>query len=234
MGRRNQTNRLSGLVWLGLLFSSVVAADEANPTWELRFIEQEAGVEPYPISMLVNKDFLRIDDTGRGFILFDRQQQRIYSVNPAEKTLLLMEKHPLPSEVPEHLQLKTQVLKDAEMPNIQGIKPVHHRYSVAQQECYNAINAQGLLPDVLEVLQEYRQLKAGSQWQRLENTPVEQRNDCMLSNLIYHAAAPLQAGFPIVEWNEQGYKRMLQNYQPYTAKDSDWTQLPQGYTELRF
>ena len=54
------------------------------------FMEQEEGVEPFQTRMIVNKNFLRIDDgkSSNSFVLYDRVKKIVYSTSPDEQRIM--------------------------------------------------------------------------------------------------------------------------------------------------
>jgi len=66
-------------VLLVVLMIGLSACGGAKPTVELEFVEQESGVDPYNVRMLVNEHFLRIDEGegSEGFVLFDRAKREV-------------------------------------------------------------------------------------------------------------------------------------------------------------
>ena len=70
-----------------IVCSGVNAGVRGSVLW---YAEQEAGVEPYKVRYIINRDFMRSDegsDEG-GFVLLDRAEQQIYSVVPQNRTIL--------------------------------------------------------------------------------------------------------------------------------------------------
>jgi len=77
-----------------LLFVGCTQPDGEEPVTVtlLNFQEQEAGVEPYPLRVLVNKHFLRFDDgyDASDFMLMERDTQTIYSVSHEDQSILII------------------------------------------------------------------------------------------------------------------------------------------------
>jgi hypothetical protein len=193
----------------------LVACGKDKPLTQAIFIEQESGVEPYPVRMLLSDDFLRIDDGDAkdGFVLYDRNKKSIYSVTLEDKRALRIDNQALDLKKPDDIELEVKQLTDAEVPTIAGVQPVQYDYFVKDKLCLHVMAAEGLLSDLQAVLLEYRQVLAAEQAANMDKTPQEMLSDCFLSNEIFHAAERLQKGFPVAIWDEKGYRRVLQSYE---------------------
>lgn len=71
--------KLAFLMMLSVVMLSVLtscANKEQGDTLVL-FMEQESGVEPYQTRMIVNKNFVRVDDGdgAKSFVLYDRNKK---------------------------------------------------------------------------------------------------------------------------------------------------------------
>lgn len=205
-----------------------------NPGTVLYFEEAEMGVEPYGSRMLVNPDYLRLDDGHNegDFILYDRKERAIYSVAHAEKSILKISYHPVEIEPPYELKLVDDVREDASAPVIGSQKPEHHVYMVNSQRCFDAILVPGILDAEATALKEYLEVLAGEQARNLFKTPVEYQEPCMLSNLIFNAGAHLEHGFPIQESSNTGYSRYLVDYRKSVELAPDAFKLPGHYRQF--
>lgn len=216
---------------LVVLVTGLSACGGAKPTVELEFVEQEAGVDPYKVRMLVNEHFLRIDEGkgSEGFVLFDREKREVYSAGMMEDhRLLVVKETPFSEERPGDLVLNTEQKADDDVPPIAGVKPKHYVFAVNDKVCREAMIADRLLPDVVAVLREYRDVMVGQQYQSLMRMPADMRSDCQLSQLVFDANAVLDKGFPVLLWDESGYRRLLTHYRNVSDDDLKWTKLPDG------
>jgi hypothetical protein len=197
----------------------------------LYFEESERGVDPYGSRMLINADFLRLDDgmDGSDFILYDRNARVIYSVAHAEKNILRINHHPVEIEPPYELKLVDDLRKDGSAPLIGTGQPEHHVYMVNSQRCFDAVLVPGVLDEEAKALSEYLEVLAGEQARNLFKTPVEFQGPCMLSNLIFNAGKHLERGFPIQETSNTGYSRYLVDYRKGEGIDPGLFTLPADY-----
>lgn len=180
----------------------------------LEFLEQEEGIDPYRVRMLVTPEFLRMDEgkDNDNFLLFDRQAKTIYSVTQEDERILkiLHREGMLTQESTIDLGVRESSTKD--MPAFAGNKPQHLVFTVNEKICYEVIAVKNVLPEATQAMREYLLTLAGEQIVNLNKTPVEMRSDCMLANLIYEPVRHLEYGFPLREWDYKGYVRELVNY----------------------
>lgn len=217
-----------------LLGMMLVACGKDKPLTQAIFIEQESGVEPYPVRMLLSDDFLRIDDgdAKEGFVLYDRNKKSIYSVTLEDKRALRIDNQVLDLKKPDDIELEVRQLDDVEVPTIAGVQPVQYDYFVKGNPCLHVMAADGLLPDLQAVLVEYRQVLAAEQAANMDKTPQEMLSDCFLSNDVFHATDRLNKGFPVAIWDEKGYRRVLQSYESIDLDAEDLFEIPKGIEEF--
>lgn len=202
-----------------------------NPATILYFEEVEQGTDPYGSRMLINNDFLRLDDghDNSDFILYNRNERVIYSVAHGEQNIFQINYHPVEIEPPYELTLVDDVREDASAPMIGSEKPEHHVYMVNSQRCFDAVLVTGVLDEEARALGEYLEILAGEQARNLFKTPVEFQDPCMLSNLIFNAGKHLEHGFPIQEASNTGYARYLVDYRKGIETDPALFELPAHY-----
>ena len=220
-----------GLLWL----AGVLPALAQNvPAMVFHFVEQEPGIDPYPVRMIVTRDYLRIDDgvDGGDFLLFERGARRISTVNREDRTVLTL--HPAP-QTPDPAGRPTlgEAREDSsDMPSFQGRRPVYMRYLAGGKTCRQVVAVPGVYPEWVAAMREYLTVLADQQVLTLDHTPPEERSDCMLANVIYAPARHLAAGFPLREWDDRGRLRQLTGVTRQEV-DSALFELPQGLRRLR-
>ena len=197
----------------------------------LYFQEVEAGVDPYPVRVLVSPGFLRFDDgeEATGYVLFDRTSGNIYSVAHGERMIFVVLNRPVTIESPKPLELTQETLHDPDAPKIDGKTPTHYQLSTNGELCGDVVVVPGMLEEARLALVEYHQALAGEQAANLEKTPPEYRTDCMLSELIFAPARYLEHGFPIHQSGTDGYMRSLVNYEVDLAYQAALFELPADY-----
>jgi len=222
-----------------------------NKTWQeqnksvdalnLEFLEQEEGIDPYHVRMLVTPEFLRMDEgkDSDNFLLFDRQAKNIYSVTHHDKRILKIPHRENIIRQESTLDLGITENNVENMPVFAGKKPQHLTFTANKKTCYDVITVD-VLPEAVQAMREYLMTLAGEQIANLNKTPVEMRSDCMLANLIYEPVRHLDYGFPLREWDYKGYVRELVNFKTEAVKpdlfklDSSYTVLQLGDTGLDF
>lgn len=228
--------RMSWLI--ALLFSTVTltacSQSSSNGMTQAIFIEQEQGIDPYPVRMLVNKDFLRIDDSDAtdGFVLYDRKEKTIYSITTEDNRALKIDDKPITVKRPNDLSLSIQSKPNADVPSIAGQQPTQYDYLIKDQTCQHVMAVPELLDDLRQALIEYRQVLASEQAANLDKTPQSFLSECFLSNDIFHVEQRFEHGFPVAIWMDykgsNQYRRILQSYETIDADTQELFSLPDG------
>lgn len=230
------------LLILGVL--TACAQKEHGDTLVL-FVEQEDGVEPYQTRMIITKDFVRIDD-GEGdmdFVLFDRKNKLVQSVNASEKTIMAVHEKKLEEgqvfEPPfklTHAAKEMPAMKD--VPSIEGEKAKHFQLITNDEVCYNVIAVKGLMPHVVKALTEFHKHMATDSYVTFKNLPADMHDACDMTATTFKPGRQFEFGFPIQEWGKRNYSRSLIDYNVNYKVEPGLFILPQGYkrysvTELR-
>lgn len=217
---------------LSALGPATAAPDGAGTA--LYFEEQERGGEPAATRMLVTREFLRMDygQDSDDFILFDRKQPTIYSVNHADKTALVIK--PLKMTAKPSKPLTHRVEKDTQsLPAVDGKRVVHYELFTNQRRCYDLFAADGLLPDAVAALREYAQTMAGEQGATLAFTPVEMQDTCDVANHVFAPTRHLAHGFPVRLEDFAGKSRQLVNYEQGRVFSPSLFVVPETYRRYR-
>jgi len=190
----------------------------------LNFTEFEKDVEPYRTRVIVSDNFMRFDDGegDRNFILFDRQQNIIYSVNDDEETIMLLKEKSLEVKPPFDLKLAHKKVDSmTEAPSIDNKTPQHYQFLANGELCYEVIAVPGLLPQVVTAMQAFNRLIASDSATTFNNLPADLHNACDISMSTFAVGRHLEYGFPLQEWAPKGSGRSLidykENYQPDPA-----------------
>ena len=213
-----------------------VHADEAGVTANmLQYDEQEPGTDIYPLRILVTDSYLRIDDgqDEGDFILMDRGERRVYSIDHDEQTVLVLNYQAPESALPEDLVLSAVQAPDLAAPKIQGGQPVNHRYLANDELCLQTVTVPGLLDGAVTAMAEYAGILAARELQNLDQVPVAVKTPCYLARYVYAPAWHLQDGLPLQEWDAVGYRRSLVNFAATEEVPAALFRLPAGYEELR-
>ncbi len=216
---------------LSVICTGIGAAETATLLW---YAEQEPGVDPYQVRYIVSRDFMRSDegDNAGGFILLDRREKQIYNVMPHNRTILRIDGRGEPPQVPADLAIDIKRSVDDKAPRIAGKMPVTLELVANQQACYSAVVLPGHLEQAREALQEFAQALSIQQSRTLALTPQEYQTPCFLSRYLYATDFHLQQGIPLVDWNQQGHRRELIDYQTGVELDQTLFELPDGFTTI--
>ncbi len=220
--------------WAFLIPLFLTACAPTLPVIALFFSEKEQGGEPFQTRMLITPRYLRIDEGNDAgdYILFDRAQAAIYSVNRADKTILVITPLKIDLAPPKLFKHEMRVDKDS-YPDVGGKKVKHYRLMTNQARCYDVFAVQGLLAEALQALREYHQTLAGEQAAAMKHTPKEMQSACDLANHIFLPTRHLEQGFPIRQEDMAGNVRQLINYDEHYRSDQTLFRLPENFSHYR-
>lgn len=200
----------------------------------LLFEEQETGTGLYPVRMLVNDRYLRIDEGEYegDFLLYNRATRKISSVSHEEQSILIIEGTEAKVGRPD-FSIEVEVNDSGDIPAIAGIAPSRLTISVDGDNCFYAVVAPGLMEGAVKALIEYQMVLSQRQQAALNTMPTDRVTPCFLTRYVYGLALHLKAGFPLREWDDAGYLRVLMNFEEkYPAPEGIFS-LPVGYSELQ-
>ena len=200
----------------------------------LLFQETEPGVEPYATRVLVNEQFVRMDDgrDGSDYVLLDRQMQTVYSVSHANRSVLVVHSKPVTGEPPLPLTMDARRSELPDAPEIEGKRPVQYALLVNDQACSQVMAVPGLLEHGAQGLREFRRALAGQHAENLPKTPVAMLDPCFVAYHVYAPVRHLQYGFPIQQWDREGSGRALVNYQREFEADPQLFSVPDQYQRM--
>ncbi len=195
----------------------------ASKVAKIIFVEEEKGIDPYNVRLIVSDNFLRFDDGefSSGYILYNRKTKIIYNVNDDDKTI--MEIHPKRKSVVSPIKLKNKDIKVATLidaPKIANNTPIKYDFYTNENLCLGIVSVENLLPMATKALQEFQQALADDSTYTLDNIPADMYDACALSMNTFSAARHLKYGFPIQAWTPKGYSRSLISFDE-DFKDSD-------------
>jgi hypothetical protein len=201
----------------------------------LTYQEDEAGVEPYPLRILVNDHFLRFDDgyDESDFMLMERDTKTINSISHEDQSILVINAHPPAGTVPAEIMLAEEHEEDTAAPYIAGKRPRYLHFLASGSPCYHAVVVPGLLGQVSAALAEYATALGNRQFSDLASVPEEMQTPCFLSRYVYAPARHLHDGLPLTEWDENGYRRTLIDYRIAETVDANLFTLPEAYEKFR-
>lgn len=197
----------------------------------LLYMESEPGVDPYQSRLLLNNDFMRMDDgtDDSDFTLFDRNKHIIYSVTHGERGILNIGQMKSNNTIHRKLVLDANKLHEKGVPKVEGKTPVQYRLMVNNRHCATIYAVKGLHPEVVKALREFRRILASVHLSKLKNTPPEMRDECFLAHDIKVPNRILQYGLPVYEASVSGSKRILVDYKSAVKHKPELFILPKGY-----
>lgn len=187
----------------------------------------ERGIDPYETRMVITNDFMRIDDDDnpRNFVLVDRIKEVVYSVADENDAILVVNKMPVELQPSVEIKLSEQRVEEENVPRISGKKTVQYVFEANGVVCYQAVVAEGLLPEATKALQEYLSILAGQHASTIETVPADQVTACDLSMHIFNPGRHLKHGLPVREWDGKSFRRQLIEF------EEDY-QVPAGIFDL--
>jgi len=219
---------------LALLAGALAGCSESGPqsATYLTLMEQERGVDPYRTRMVATDRWLRIDDGegSRNFLLYDRREHAIYSVNAVDARIIVM--HPVATEAASPVKLEhTTERGNEEAPSIDGKKVVHYRLLTNGKLCYDVFAAEGLVPQARQALIEFGRTLALEQAPTIEFTPKEFQTPCTLANTVFAPTRHLDHGFPVRWQDMNGRTSQLIDFHTGMAAPELFT-LPSSYRRV--
>lgn len=199
----------------------------------LSFTESSPEGESYPVRMLVNDQFLRIEDgdSRDGFILFDRNAKTVYSVSHMDKTTLVLRAQAVKLDAPKTFVHKVE--RDAEkLPDVGGKTVSHRRLFTNDELCFDVYAADGLLPEAVEALREYHRALAGEQAIMQASVPSGFQSACDLAEFVFLPARHLEFGFPVRQISRAGVMRQLVDFKVGVPVEKGLFDIPAEYKQI--
>ena len=196
---------------------------------ELIYMDQEGDGGGFVTRYLVTERYLRLD-FGRDredYVLFDRQEKRVYNVSHEQQEVLLFE----PGEVSVK-PLQEWVIKE----DITENKDSQKRVSIIVNGtvCTRLAATQGFLPEMAQALQEFQEVMAATHAGSYLATPENQRDHCDLARLVLSPQRWFKHGMPFDELRSNGFSRRLLNFQAGVAIRPKALEVPKHYRVIRF
>jgi hypothetical protein len=222
------------LLLLPLLATSLASGAEVEA--ELLIYRVGSSVEEaYLNRLLATPGFLRLDrgEQDSGYILYDRRQGVVYSVDHEERSILVIDPPPLNDELAARAEaVEVRPVASESAPAVGGVRPQHWVLRRGGRQCREAYVLPGLMPNAVAAYAEYLGVLARQQALALPAIPAEVQDAC--DNAV-HLLAPdalLRKGLPLKVWDEQGYRESLIDFRAeFQVPEGDFT-LPAAYTRV--
>lgn len=198
------------------------------------FEEQEAGIDPYPVRVLVNPEYVRYDDgyDESDFVLLDRDSRTLFSVAHENRSVLEIRNHPFSGSLPTDITLTEERIEDDNAPTIAGKQPVHFRYLANGTPCYQTISVSGLLKKAVAGLIEYETALGERQLDNLQSVPETMQTPCFLSRYAYAPERHFTHGLPVQIWDKNGFHRSLTDFHESETVAAELFEVPDSYERL--
>lgn len=196
---------------------------------------ERAGTEAYRSLWYVNKNYMYVSDdrAPNDFLLFDRKKRTIYSVTRANKTVFVIKPKDIKRKAPIEINYVSESQPSSAIPQVSGRVATHYRYNANGKQCYDAVTLEKeFLPEVVEVLREFRQVLAGEHASTVHSMPADTHDPCDLALNIYHADQHLETGLPLREWDQKGFLKFMVNYKLNYKMDTSKFEIPADYNEF--
>lgn len=168
--------------------------------------------------------------TMRGdFVLFDRVQKTIFSVNHENQSVLIVADKIFSMDKPDNFTLHVRELDSIGGPNIDGKNVRVFRFYTNDQLCVEVATVMGLLDNVTTVLKEFHRALAAEHAAVALHTPDEIRSDCDLSELVFKPDRHLRYGFPVRQSDYNGKIRELREFDSDCPADARLFEIPVRY-----
>ncbi len=229
--RRYTMGLIATLILLATL--PAVAAEEQAELMLYRV--QSPGEEPYFNRLLANPAFLRLDRGGQdsGYILYDRQQQIIYSVNHEEHSILVIDPPPMTDDLSARMpEIELKSVAPVSAPSVSGVKPQQWVLTSDGQRCREAFVLPGLMPKAVAAYGEYLKVLAQQQALALSTMPAEFQDACDQAVHVYAPDSLLRKGLPLNVWNGKGYREVLIDFREGFRVSKDDFRLPTDYSRI--
>ncbi len=219
------------IVCLSLLVSCSDKGADPDTDLMLMYQESEPGMEPYMTRVLVNKQFMRLDDgvDQSNFTLYDRKQNVIYTVSHENQTIMQVQSVNSKHKIERKLSLDAKKLDDASLPAIEGKQPIHYQLQVNDKTCADVYVIKGLHEEAMLAMAEFKRILASIHLSTINNTPADMQDECFLAHDVLSPSRSMQFGFPILEQGADGVSRLLVDYDRAYKAASDVFSLPPNY-----
>jgi hypothetical protein len=215
-------------------------APPAKPTKQavdvsvILYEEREAGIDPYPVRILVSPEYVRFDDgyDESDFVLLDRGSRTLFSVTHENRSILEIRNYPFNGSLPPGITLTEDRIEDDNVPTIAGKQPLHVRYLANETPCYQAISVSGLMEKAVNGLIEYETALGERQLGNLQSVPDTMQTPCFLSRYAYAPERHYAHGLPVQIWDETGFYRSLTDFHESKTVAAVLFEVPDSYEKL--
>jgi hypothetical protein len=172
---------------------------------------EEAGLEPYFSRFLVTADHLRMDegeDAG-GYTLYERSSGTIYNVDPAERTVLVINPPRARPPSPLDLELAEETVPAADLSLIDGVVPGRRRLAANGVVCEEVVAAPGVMPEATAALAEFYDRLADQHGTLVADLPEDLVDPCDLAQHVYAPRRAYSHGLPVEQRSGRVHRTLV-------------------------
>ena len=219
------------LVCVSVLVSCSDKSAQPEADLMLMYQESEPGMDPYMTRVLVNKQYMRLDEGAdqSNFTLYDRQKNIIYTVSHENRTVMQVTPVKSDNKIDRKLSLDARRLEDSSLPTIEGEQPVHYQLQVNEKSCADVYVIKGLHEEAVLAMTEFKRVLASIHLVNINNTPADMQDDCFIAHHVLSPSRSMQFGFPILEQSADGVSRLLVDFNRDHKTAPGVYELPQDY-----
>ncbi|MET0066346.1 MAG: hypothetical protein ABW076_08385 [Candidatus Thiodiazotropha sp.] len=199
---------------LVILYPALANGQNPAPVERLTYEVQEGDRTPLLTRIWVSAEMMREDngDDG-GYVLFDRRDKTVYSINRDEHTVLIVPLAGKRATLTGAPQLNLLQLPGGQAPEISGRKPQHWQLRLGDQICQEGWVVPGLMRESVEAMSEYRSALARQHRLTLDLIPEAYRDLCDDAVQVFAPTALLDKGLPLESWDAKGVVWRLTGYE---------------------
>ncbi|MGB5179735.1 MAG: hypothetical protein WBP44_13535, partial [Gammaproteobacteria bacterium] len=212
-----------------------VQTDMATGVSILTYMEREAGIDTYPVRILVSPDYVRFDDgyDESDYALLDRRSRTLFSVTHESASILVIENLPVSEAMPADLSLTEERIVDNDAPTIAGKQPQHVEYLANGTPCYQAVSVAGLMGEAVAGMTEYATALGERQLANMQSMPEAMQTPCFLSRYAYASGRHYRHGLPVQLWDESGYYSSLTDFRTGETVSAALFEVPDDYASVQ-
>ena len=223
------------LVFVVLILGSALAyPNQPQPGVTLIYNESRPGEPSSMVRYIVRGNSMRTDfgPDSAGFVLFNGDEQTIYSVNDQDRSILII--HPPVGHVdlPDDLALGESRVEVSDVPQVGGAEPEHYRYTAGGQVCEDVYSVPGMLEDALPALRAYHTVLAREQLTTIDRIPPELRDPCEMARYVYAPTRHLNHGLLIRQSDGRGFLREFVTFRENKSINPVLFELPADYRRM--
>jgi hypothetical protein len=183
---------------------------------------------------LITDDYMRLDDgtdNSESYLILDRKQNVIYSVYPAERSVVKISYKDVDIESPIPLDWEEHIRDDHDFEQKTFLNKPVKRYVITSGDkmCFEAYYIEGFLPEASAAEIQFLKIIASDHKRVLSSVPADQVEACDLIINVFHPGSHLKHGYPIGVSNGLSYRRIIKSYNERAKVDKSLFTIPEEF-----